>query len=72
MRVTQRVVRETDGGVGHLCLCKWTRINDWKASEQGEHSRIHTEVVQEAMRVLDGTRFATDNQCNDQLRGWGS
>jgi hypothetical protein len=70
--VTQRVVRETDGGVGHLCLCEWTQIDDWKASEQGEHSRIHTEVVLEAMRVLDGARFATDNQCNNQLRGWGS
>jgi hypothetical protein len=53
-------------------LCEWTQIDDWKASEQGEHSRIHTEVVQEAKRVLDGARFATDNRCNDQLRGWGS
>jgi hypothetical protein len=52
--VTQRVVRETDGGVGHSRLCKWTQIDDWKASEQGEHLRIHTEVVQEAKRVLDG------------------
>jgi hypothetical protein len=70
--VTQRVVRETDGGVGHPCLCEWTQINDWKASEQGEHSRIHTEVVQEAKRVLNGTQFTTDNRCNNQLRGWSS
>jgi hypothetical protein len=70
--VTQRVVRETDGGVGHSRLCEWTQINNGKVSEQGEHSRTHTEVVQEAKRVLDGATFATDNQCNNQLRGWGS
>jgi hypothetical protein len=32
-------------GVGHLCPCKWTQIDNWEASEQAEHLRIHTEVV---------------------------
>jgi hypothetical protein len=60
--VTQRVVREMDGGMGHSRLCKWTQIDDWKASEQGEHSRIHTEVVWMGHNSLQITNVITSSE----------